>query len=194
MKRLSSTAFIFCISFSALAADTTTVSLMKKVIALEIPSSYPYFYLLNKGTTSVITRNDISSLHWDDTQLKATLVPEFLAAAQKDTVAIKWSDYHLPRAKCVSKRHIPKKGSMAKVMASLPPVDPNTGAILASMGSKVDLKALAEITFVSFSKPVFSADGQYAFITANRDMSGHNYLLKKNNGTWELISQNGWME
>ncbi|MEO6521743.1 MAG: hypothetical protein ABIN91_08695 [Mucilaginibacter sp.] len=194
MKRLASTIIFILSGFSATAIDTSMVKLINKVIEVEIPSDYPYFYLINKGNTSSINENISADIKLADNKLKIQLVKEFVSNAKRDTFSIKWSDFGLPKARYVNKDHVGKKWAWAKITASFPSVNTETGEILPNTGHKPDPKALAETTCVSFSKPVFSTDRQYAFVATTRGMSGNHYLFKLTNGTWELISNIGWLE
>jgi hypothetical protein len=194
MKAIALTILLTFCSVITFAADTTIVKVMKKAIQLEIPSSYSYFYLLDKANTSAINENVVNSIKLADTKLKALLVKDLVNQAQNDTISIRWSKYHLPKAKCVNKPHVPQKGTWDKINASLPSVDPKTGAIVPNTANKIDPKALEEISFVIFSKPVFSSDKQYALVTTWYTSSGNQYLFKQSNGNWELVSKTGWIQ
>ncbi|MBW4888143.1 hypothetical protein KXQ82_00385 [Mucilaginibacter sp. HMF5004] len=114
MKVFAITVLLVLSGITASAADTTMLKLMQKVIELEVPKYYQYFYLLDEPAKGETDHFDLES---DSKSVLNIPFNEFKINVKTDTTSFKWCELLLPRAKCVDNEHLPKHVySMVKVV------------------------------------------------------------------------------
>jgi hypothetical protein len=218
--KLFAVAFVLCF-FSCLtfAADTTIVRLMQKVIDLEVDKSYSYYHLLDEAKNPY--KYDFGGPDFDKNDtLKNIPLNDFWQSIKNDTSKLNWSAYNFPKAKCVDYKHLPRHISNSRVLKFM---DVNTKqSVIDSLesNSNVDLiivrikananqrqrerakkktlekiysRPLEESNYFTFSKPIFSQDKQYAYITIRASLSGKYCIFKNDNGVWKLLYAVRWI-
>jgi len=209
-------AFVFCLtSLASLAADTTIVKLMQKVIELNVPTYYHnYYYVLDKAENPKMEEFHWIDLQWEKQEFRTKLPwDEFTNAIKADTSTFKWSAYNFPKAKCIDKDHLPRHNPHVRIIRIMPANTPKKVidsleakdqiVVVVKKGATKKQIALQEKKMLAryeakwpeesysvfiFSKPIFSSDRQYAIISVELNGGGCHYAFKNINGRWELIA------
>ncbi len=208
-------AFVVCLtSLASLAADTTIVRLMQKVIELQISASHPYYYLLDKAETPKMDDYYSIDLRWEKPEFKTDLPwNEFINNIRSDTSTFKWSAYNFPKARCVDKDHLPRHNPFVRIIRMVP--SNTTKRVIDSLEAKDQIVVVAKkgatkkqialqekkmlahydakwppesYNVYIFSKPVFSSDKQYVILSVELNGGGCHYAFKNIKGQWELIA------
>lgn len=187
------TFFIFCFTcYTTLAADTTIVSIMKKIIDLEVDKSYHYFYLYEPACKVSFNQNTVAEINnYNSKLVPPDILNYFLQEAKVDTTTFRWSKQHLPLAKSISRKPLPKSISFAKLLKGMPLVDSLGRAY--KNPEPMDYREWEKASRFDFSKPIFSLDKQYAFVSTNHGDTDAKYVLKRIKGEWQIIYHVFWM-
>ncbi len=179
--------FVLCFfGFVTMAADTTIVTLIRKIIDIEIDTSYRYFYLYDKAQNPSVDEYTFNDIHKYVPDLPINEVRNII---NSDTTTFNWDTYNLPKAKLINIRNKPEMPLLVEAVKSISDADS-----LSAMSNKKSNyhRILEKINRFSFSKPVFSPDKKFALITSTLYSGGAWYVFKNTNGIWHLVYRNRW--
>jgi hypothetical protein len=177
--------FALCFfSVVTFAVDTTMVKLMKSVVAIDIGRHYTEYYVFRKASEP--------QFNWFRNDEVQKIIPGMRIEDfnRPDTAGLYWTDYHLPGAIYIDKKHIASSRDFKKLLKSLPKVDSITGEIKGVYKLKRTKQLAGDFLF---SKPAFTADKKYALITIAMDDAGYSYILKNVNGNWKAVYISHWI-
>jgi len=213
IKKIASLVFTLFVLTGYVKAQTgtQTASLVTSASKIVVDPLAKYYYLYEKGTLPSFT--DIDTIEFKRYSiLKDVPLSELLEAVKADTASIDWHQFNLPGARVVDKGHLPKyvgSNNPPRFKYVFPKTSQKEIQNLYDQGiipvkvsprmSKADIeyqytKAQAayenrpaeQKASFSFSKPVFSKDGNYAIINLFNLGQGDGglYIFKFDGNQW----------
>jgi hypothetical protein len=217
MKKLAVMFLLLCCN-NVYGADSTIVKFMNSIYKQVIDTNYLYYYVLDEAKNPQVDANHLYNFKRSMPQVfKDVPLKDFLIGINADTLSFLWHSYPLPKARYVDRGHLPKNVGLTRVFKFVPinthqtaidslekegiiPIrtKPNTSAKQAEKLIKrwkklYDSRPKEDKNFYIFSKPIFTADKQYALITVDEVGQGCTYIFKKENERWLIISAIRWI-
>jgi hypothetical protein len=211
MRKLLLISIWLCTFFEGHAADTLITKLIKSIYLEEVKPNFRYYYLIDSAVNPELDKYMIKDLSTDKPLISKEIpFSDFLVNIKTDNSPFHWADFNPEKARCVDRRHLPKYSAHIHILTYVQYNDTDSIRKLVAKNiipvpykrpmnkratkraqeqaiTKYENRPVEEKNWYYFSKPIFSNDKQYVFISLGDCFNESSYVFKWVNNTWVKV-------